>query len=372
MIFGTDGIRDKVDSKYINVETFMKLGSIFSNYIDANHIIVSHDTRISSYALAHAFMSGALTRSNVTYTQLPIGSLSKIIKKNQNINGGAMITASHNDYTYNGIKFFNDRGEKIHFDTKNIPYKKKYGTNDFKFFKLSEIYDFNLISSIENVLIDCNYGAMSYLDIKNRCNYKYDGYNINTSKKNFNESINYAMRSDGDGDRVQIFKNGIEINSDCIIATLAINNNCKNVVGTITSSLALRKFCKENEINFHESDVGDINVYNKMKEIKDNVVGGESSGHIIYNNCMSDAIEVLHYYLSCKKKIYLQHAYMLEKSVVVTKKMNFHEISKDYKSENRNIVIRKSGTENLVRIKVETYDENESKKIINDIMKRMC
>ena len=356
MIFGTDGIRGLVSSDIINERSFFKFGNMFGNYIGRGKtILVSFDTRESSSYLCMSFISGLLMYSSVHITKLPISILSEVIIRSQFIDAGAMITASHNTYEFNGIKFLNKKGEKIHFKNKKekpLSYGKYLGELDYN----EDFYH------IKDVLFDCNHGAMSYLKLPNVFNNNFNGRNINIGKE-IRQNKGYVARFDGDGDRLSLYKDGKIINSDCIIATLGQYAN--TIIGTKCSSLALERFCKERKIKFIRSDVGDMNVYKEMKK-HNTYIGGEPSGHIIYKSSISNPIRILEEYIKCNNKIFLKYDYS-EEIAIEYKENNiklFKRIENKYKKENRNIIIRKSGTENLFRIKVET----ESKKLSQEIM----
>lgn len=367
MKFGTDGIRGIVNSEEINCDSFLQIGRKFANYIQGKTIIVSHDTRISSTSLAMAFISGILTYCNVIHTHLPIGSLSRIIENDNTIDGGAMITASHNMYKYNGIKFFNSHGEKIHFQY-DEEYEINYGQYIFK--EYDNIYDKDVINTLSQVKIDCGNGAMSYLPLYNKCNDQYDGYNINIYPK-IDDNCEYYARIDGDGDRLSLYRYGIEIKADDIIATLG--QDCDMIVGTSMTSLALRRFCIDNNIKFYESDIGDVNIYKYISDIRkystSKIIGGEPSGHIILNK-ISDSIITLYKYIIHDNKISLKYDYSLECNIdnyIIDQNLISKVIYK-YKTKDNNIVIRNSGTENTLRIKVETKSEEQSKIIMDNII----
>lgn len=371
MIFGTDGIRGIVNSIQITPSNFYRLGQLFAQYI-SGPILVSQDTRESSMSLAMSFISGALTRADVYHTALPIGSLSRVIFHSNIFMGGVMITASHNPYNFNGIKFFNQYGEKIHFKSNYIMHKEQYGKYCYVNYDIRDIYDSNILNVLSNVLIDCGNGALSYLSLNNMCNNQYNGSNINTYSDIPKHYHGYYVRTDGDGDRIELFYNHEYIAAECIIATLAQSNNCHTIVGTLMSSLALKRFCKTNKIKFYCTDVGDINVYNCIKSLNsDNVIGGEPSGHIIYKHAVSDPLMIIYHYILSAEKIYLKYDYVIEKSITYTDRIqyiNYAEIMSKYNmNSNYNVVIRPSGTENKLRIKVETTQLDTTKEIMNEI-----
>ena len=334
-IFGTDGVRCKVNEEPMTPDTCLKIaktaGHLLSNKnIKKNRVIISKDTRLSGYLFEPLMTSGFVSMGmDVILTgPLPTPALSMLITSLR-ADIGVMITASHNTYEYNGLKFFDSQGNKISKELENLIENIVTNTNDYnkiptKGFKTGTVKRFEdtigryceyLKLSIEKnhnfnnlkVVLDCANGATyqvapiifwelgcEVITINNDPN----GTNINAkcgavnveqlSKKVLETKSDIGYAFDGDGDRlIVVDEKGNTIDGDQILAILtreliAKNKlNKKTVVATIMSNLGFEKYLKEVlGVKLIRTVVGDINV---IKEMKKNAysLGGEQSGHII-------------------------------------------------------------------------------------------
>jgi phosphoglucosamine mutase len=181
------------------------------------------------------------------------------------------------------------------------------------------------------------------------------------------------------------------IDGDQIIAMIAKNWKKKKilkggVVGTLMTNLGLENYFKNNNIKFHRANVGDRYVKEKMNSLKYNL-GGEQSGHIILGNLATTgdgllvALEVLNSLknngkaskvFSVFKKVpqVLENIKVKNKNIVENKslKAKLNLINKSLKQEGR-LLVRKSGTENLVRIMVESLDKKLIKDTVTEVKK---
>jgi phosphoglucosamine mutase len=158
------------------------------------------------------------------------------------------------------------------------------------------------------------------------------------------------------------------------------------VVGTLMTNLGLENYFKTNNIKFHRADVGDRYVKEKMNSLKYNL-GGEQSGHIILGNLATTgdgllvALEVLNSLknngkaskvFSVFKKIpqVLENIKVKNKNIIENKslKARINQIDKSLKQEGR-LLVRKSGTENFVRIMVESSDKKLIKDTLGEVKK---
>ena len=117
--FGTDGIRGAINSKNINGDMFFKFGLASGTYFKSQKkrkqtAIIAKDTRLSGYTLEPALVSGLTSAGMHVYTlgPLPTNGLA-MLTKSMKANMGIMITASHNPYYDNGVKFFDKNGFKL-------------------------------------------------------------------------------------------------------------------------------------------------------------------------------------------------------------------------------------------------------------------
>ena len=449
-IFGTDGIRCKVNQEPMSADTCLKIAKV-AGYIlskktnKKNRVIISKDTRLSGYLFEPLITSGFLSvgMDVILVGPLPTPALPMLIKSLR-ADMGVMITASHNTYEYNGLKFFDSQGNKIAknlekkienivFDQKKYSYisslKKESGKAirledakgrylEFLKSKLNE----NIESKKLKIVLDCANGAtynvapilfweLGYdlLTINDRPNGRninkkcgaVDTKELSKKVKEFKADIGFAF--DGDGDRViAIDEKGNEIDGDKIIALFAQQYlkekklNKKTVVTTVMSNLSLENYLKEDlGIKLIRTNVGDINVITEMKK-NSYILGGEQSGHIILGNYSKtgDGVlaalkisEILSFtdILSSKLFDLYKSIPQIKINLPIKKKLNEklnHKLNKFIKLYNRNkknlrILIRKSGTEPLIRILVEGKDmeyvaniakkiDKEIKSIIND------
>lgn len=328
--FGTDGVRG-VAGSYLNAELASSLGR-YSTYVISQkntkkiRIVIGKDTRISSDMLEAAFVSGALSQGAevLTLGVIPTPAVAYITRK-LGADAGVVISASHNPFQYNGIKFFNSCGEKLCDELEeeieeyllgkktidsslvgaDIGRLKNYsdGTEDYLNHAVSAA---NCDLSGMKIAVDCSNGANSFVApeafkklgaevfLKSA---SPDGININENCGSVHiESLSEFVRNcgadvgiafDGDADRVlAVDENGDILSGDVLIGLIAIDYkkrgilSANTVVGTVMSNMGLILTLKEHGIDFIATNVGDRYVYEKMSEIK-GVIGGEESGHII-------------------------------------------------------------------------------------------
>ena len=237
-----------------------------------------------------------------------------------------------------------------------------------------------------------------------------DGKNVNKKsgstdtsdliKEVLKNKANVGVALDGDADRVIIVdEKGKQINGDCILAILASHlkeeNDLENntVIGTVLSNKGLEDYLKSKKINFLRANVGDRNIIKEMQKEKC-FLGGEPSGHIILgnNNATGDgilaALEILGIMikkqnkLSTLAKIFSPYP-QVSKDYIIKKSTKADKIIQQSKSEilklrtglkrDIRLVIRKSGTENKIRIMAESRDKKLANKIVSqslDILNR--
>lgn len=344
--FGTDGIRGKAGNFPLEENFIQFLGFAVSRYfieknlVKAKKILIGRDTRESGQFIFDNLAIG-LIKNNLNFKIFDIGVVSTplISSLSKDYDFSIMISASHNPYYDNGIKFFSRLGEKFSDEMeldiekillevmdKNINFNNdSYNKNiiDISLSSLEKYLSFykNIFSNLDlknkKIILDTANGSLSnfakkifehfnaeVLIINNEPN----GKNINlfSGSTNINyfkdflekEKIDFdlAFSFDGDGDRVIALKkidNSIKIlDGDYIIGIFAkylkSRNELKNNSVCITkmSNLGLKKFLEEEKINFYETNVGDKYVYESLEKNNLNL-GGEKSGHIILKNFAS-------------------------------------------------------------------------------------
>ena len=437
--FGTDGIRGKVNNSKINGEMFFKFGlaagTYFKNLKKKKQIaIIAKDTRLSGYTLEPALVSGLASAGMHVFTlgPLPTNGLAMLTKK-MRANLGIMITASHNQFTDNGMKLFGPDGMKLSDKIEkkiekiidsNISSKLTKPLNLGRVKRLedaNENYINILKSNFPNnfslkglkIAIDCANGAayksapklLRSLGAKVfEVGTKPNGININykcgsthpekirSLTKKFKTDLGISL--DGDADRIILTDEKANIiDGDKIIAVLAERWKRKKiliggVIGTLMSNYGLEKFFKEKKIKFFRSNVGDRYVKELMKKKKFNL-GGEQSGHIILGNFATTgdgllvALEILFSLRKGKKaselfSIFrptpqvLENISVKDKSIISSKKCKFaiKKAEKFIFGKGR-LLVRKSGTESKIRIMCESEDKILLNKCIKIVSKSL-
>ena len=408
-------------------------GTYFSNQNKQRHkAIIAKDTRLSGYMLEPALVSGLISAGMdvLLLGPLPTNGLA-MLTKSMKADLGIMLTASHNPHTDNGLKLFGPDGMKLSDKVEKQIEKliddkvEKYLVKPNLLGRAKRLEDAteNYIGILKNIFPKSFNlsGVKIFLDCANGASYKSapallrelgaevvaiginpDGFNINKncgsthpeliqqSVKTHNADIGIAF--DGDADRVIMCdEKGEIIDGDQIIAMIAKNWKKKKilkggVVGTLMTNLGLENYFKNNNIKFYRADVGDRYVKEKMNSLKYNL-GGEQSGHIILGNLATTgdgllvALEVLNSLknngkaskvFSVFKKVpqVLENIKVKNKNIVEKKslKAKINQIDKSLKQEGR-LLVRKSGTENLVRIMVESSDKKLIKDTVNEVKK---
>jgi phosphoglucosamine mutase len=440
-IFGTDGIRCRVNQEPMTTDTCLKIakaaGYILSNKAQKkNRVIISKDTRLSGYQYEPLITSGFVSMGieAILVGPLPTSAL-PILIRSLRADMGVMITASHNTYEYNGLKFFDSEGNKISKVIEKkiesiISDKKQYdriSTLDYesgKAFRLEDAkgrYSEYLKSTISKkndlkkfkVVLDCGNGATYNIaptlfweigcDVTS-INNQPDGRNINKecgtvdtrelSKKVLDIKADIGFAFDGDGDRIIVVdEKGQQIDGDKIIALFAKHYlkskqlDKKVVVATVMSNLGLENYLKKLGIKLVRTSVGDFNVITEMKK-NSYILGGEQSGHIILGNYLNTgdgilaALKIIEIISSEKTKtskffsLYDQYPQIKTNLQIIKKPngffdKNLNNIVKENKAKNPKIryLVRKSGTEPLVRILVEGQNSDKvfkASKIINN------
>jgi phosphoglucosamine mutase len=325
--FGTDGIRGRVGSGPINPEFMLKLGwaagKVFAQS-GRSKIIIGKDTRISGYMFESALEAG-LVAAGVDVTMLgpmPTPAIA-YLTRTFHAQAGIVISASHNAYHDNGIKFFSAEGTKLP-DSVELEIEAQLGQrmttvesanlgkvvrmNDaagryIEFCKSTVPYGFSLRGI--KLVVDCAHGATYHVapavfdelgaDVT-VIGAEPDGLNINkgvgsTTPKALQQKVletraDLGIAFDGDGDRlIFVDRNGELVDGDELLFVIAQDQLrstgvCKGVVGTLMSNLGFELALGELEIPFARAKVGDRYVIEQMNA-RGWLLGGENSGHII-------------------------------------------------------------------------------------------
>ena len=417
----------------------MAAAKFFTNGNHTHHVLIGKDTRLSNYTIEPALTAGFLSMGMNVYLTGPIPTpgVSALVSS-MRCDVGVMISASHNHYTDNGIKIFGPDGRKLS-DNEEIKIEKLIDSKLKKLVKSESLgrakriddaggrYIEYLKSKISRslrldklkIVVDCANGAAYKVAPKIlwelgaeviSMNIDPDGtnenkdsgttYPYNLIKKVKEEKADIGIALDGDADRcILVDENGNLINGDKILAIIAthwkendtLDNN--TVVGTIMTNKALENYLLENNIKLIRTKVGDRNIIKEMKS-KEFIIGGEPSGHIILNNHSSTgdgilaSLEVLGIMKTKKRKLsklsniyrpfpQIIENYPLKKNQDLERLINKVEkkIKRLLNYNQARLIIRKSGTENKIRIMSEAnnmettkYNVQEALKIIKEFI----
>ncbi|MGA1861570.1 phosphoglucosamine mutase [Deferribacter thermophilus] len=433
--FGTDGIRGRANVFPMISDFALKLGkaiaTIFKNGGKKHLIVIGKDTRISGYMFENAIVSGICSMGvdAVLLGVLPTPAIA-FITKSLRADAGVVISASHNPYYDNGIKFFGPDGYKLSDDLElkieELVEKNNFNlspTNIGKAYRIEtaigryveyvkSTFDKDIDLKGLKIVIDCANGAtykvapMAFSELGADViviNDKPNGYNINDGCGAVNpeqlqgevikHKADLGISFDGDGDRV-IFvdEKGEIVDGDYILGICADFMNeigsLKNstIVATVMSNLGFENSLLNRGIKMIRSQVGDRYVLEEMLKGGYNL-GGEQSGHIIFSdyNTTGDglisALQLLKVLvrkgdsLNNIKKFIEVYPQKL-KNLPVDEKVPFERLTKlqkiirDIENELKNsgrVLVRYSGTENKLRVMVEAEFEDKIDEYIDKI-----
>ncbi|MEA2028161.1 MAG: phosphoglucosamine mutase [Campylobacterota bacterium] len=436
-LFGTDGVRGKAGTK-VSALNSMKLamatGIYFRKYAKTNKILVGKDTRISGYMVENAIVSGLTA---VGFDVIQIGPMPTpaiaFLTESMRCDAGIMISASHNPYYDNGIKFFDSYGNKLDSATEQaieaivqndelIEASQQIDKDIGKSKRIDDVigrYIVHIKSSFPKALsltnlrivVDCANGAgykvaptvfeelgADVITIANEPN----GYNINegcgamhpefvaNAVQKYRADVGIAL--DGDADRlVLIDEKGNIVDGDKLMGVLALHmqNEAKlknsAMVATVMSNQGLEEFLTQNQIKLYRSAVGDKNVVELMNKYDLNF-GGEQSGHIVFSNYaktgdgLSSALQALAYLVKSKRKAsevfnpYESYPQLLVNLSIENKKEfenieGYQKLVDKIQSQGMRHLFRYSGTENKIRLLLEGKQRTKLEKMMEESIK---
>ena len=432
--FGTDGIRGTVGKPPITADFLLKVGWAVGSVLTENgpaSVIIGKDTRVSGYLFESALEAGFLSAGvNVGMLgPMPSPAIAYLTKA-YGASAGVVISASHNHFQDNGVKFFSSEGIKLSEKIQQAIEKKistpmvsvdsarigKAFRHDQALGRYIEFCKstFDRICNLSHltIVVDCANGA-TYNIAQNvfeelgakviMINNQPDGYNINHNcgatdtthlqQEVLNHEADLGIAFDGDGDRlIMVDHTGEKVDGDELVFIIAKawkkNGTLKSstVVGTKMSNLGMREALSGLSINFIESDVGDRYVMEQML-LNKAILGGEGSGHIICLNKSTSgdgiiaALQVLEVMFKSNKSLYdLKKEMTKYPQVLINVETNGkldlenHEnlnqalsIIKGELADKGRVLIRESGTEPLVRVMVESVDLDLANKSANQL-----
>ena len=413
-IFGTDGIRCLVNEEPLTAETCLKISKSVSFILrkknnQSSRVVICKDTRLSGYLYEPLVTAGFISMGMdvILVGPLPTPAVPLMIKTLR-ADIGVMITASHNTYEYNGLKFFDHNGRKLDKKIEEkvesiVLNKNKYAKITNKSFisgnakrledasgRYSEYLKSTLSKKLNKkklkIILDCSNGA-TYNIAPNlfwELGHEVKTINVNPSGKNINkncgavdtrqlsnkvlkEKANIGFAFDGDGDRIIVIdENGKEIDGDKIIALFSKKFikpknkiNQIDVIITVMSNMALENYLSNKlKLKIKRTDVGDINVINCMRQYK-SLLGGEQSGHIILSSFSNTgdgilaALKIIEIMISCKSKasklFNLYSDYPQEKLNLKYKTKNANLI-RTINSLNKNKIFNNDKLRSLIRL----------------------
>ena len=430
--FGTDGIRGPVES-VVTPDACLRIGhatGLAMKELGWDTVVIGKDTRVSGYMLEAALQAGFIAAGvNVRLLgPIPTPGVAYLTKTLRN-KFGVVISASHNDFLDNGIKIFNEDGEKISRDIeKRI---EKHLSGDLSSVETSAIgkaYRFDesgpryiefckstvpseISFSSLRIVLDCANGACYKVSPEVfeelgaeiiKIGTEPDGYNINqecgsthpeiVSKAVIDHRADFGVSLDGDGDRVILVdEKGKILDGDDLLYILAFANPNRTgawsgVVGTKMSNLGLEEGLKKLGYKFVRSDVGDKYV-SEMLTKKGWMLGGETSGHIICKDLVSTgdgtiaALKVISSLLLLEKrpseilvnykKIPQVNTAIKVKNKDIVNDKDLQSLIKEIESDITvgRVLVRPSGTEPKIRVMIEAPEIKVAKKYATDIEK---
>ncbi|MDR3285658.1 MAG: phosphoglucosamine mutase [Holosporales bacterium] len=444
-LFGTDGIRGKANQWPITPEVMMRVGRAaayyfkqaitkrensaltsffpYEKHIHDPHkltVVIGKDTRLSGYMIENALTSGLTAQgANVIMLgPLPTPAIAMLVRSLR-ADVGIMISASHNPYFDNGIKFFDSNGIKLDhnveqsieniIENEDLQLPEDCGgairLNDaagryVEFVKATFPKGYNLEGI--KIALDCANGAAYKVapyvfwelgatvstigdnpnghNINKDCGVLYPNALFESMKEN---QADIGIALDGDADRILIVTPSLEIiNGDQILALIAKNWQekgilCGGVVSTCMSNIGLSEYLNSIGISHVESAVGDKNVVEKMRNTQSNL-GGEESGHIILSDYTTTgdgiiaALQVLGILVEKNKKIddifpiFKETPKRIKNFKIDSEKNEITDnMIDEIKAMNQSvfgnkgkIIVRRSGTEPVLRIMVQHININ--------------
>ncbi|WP_169753134.1 phosphoglucosamine mutase [Campylobacter mucosalis] len=436
-LFGTDGVRGKAGEK-ISAQTAMRLamaaGIYFRKHSNTNVILVGKDTRKSGYMIETAIVAGLTA---VGYNVLQIGPMPTpavaFLTENMRCDAGIMISASHNPYYDNGIKFFDAKGdkldedieaqiEKIFYDDEIIANAQKTMENIGANKRIDDVIGRYIVQIKNSFPKELNLRNLRVvLDVANGAAYKVaptvfselgadvivindepNGSNINQScgalhpenlaseVKRLRADIGFAF--DGDADRLVVVDDeGNIVNGDAVLGVLGVFLSEQGalkgggVVATIMSNAALEDYLSKHKLKLFRANVGDKYVLEMMKKEGINF-GGEQSGHVIFSDFaktgdgLVTAMQVVAMLLKKGKKASavfneVKPYPQILLNLKITEKKPLDEISglkelqESLKKEGIRPLFRYSGTENLIRLLLEGKNQALVEKRMDEVEK---
>ncbi|MDA7818113.1 phosphoglucosamine mutase [Sulfurimonas sp.] len=435
-LFGTDGVRGEAGTFLtagLAMKVAMAAGIYFKAHSKTNKILIGKDTRRSGYMIENAIVSGltAIGYDVVEIGPMPTPAIA-YITENMRCDAGIMISASHNSFEDNGIKFFDGCGNKLSHsveeeieaiikDENKLIEAQTRAKNIGQAKRIDDVIGRYIVQLKNSFPRDLSLQGMRIvLDTANGAGYivgptvleelgaevvvlhdKPDGFNINENcgalhTKDLRDSVikyraDLGIALDGDADRlVVVDEKGEVVDGDQLIGALGAHMNDEGklqggaIVATVMSNQGLDDYMASKGIKLLRSDVGDKNVLEIMKNEGINF-GGEQSGHVIVSDFaktgdgLVSALQTLALLIRQDKKAsealrpFKLYPQKLVNINIKNKKPLENIPGLDSKLKNLDDkgirhLIRYSGTENKLRVLLECKDEKEMNLHVEDMV----
>jgi len=433
--FGTDGIRGRVGDAPVTADFMLRLGRAAGKvlaYQDSRSVVIGKDTRISGYMFESALEAGlAAAGANVALLgPMPTPAIA-YLTRTLHACAGIVISASHNPFYDNGIKFFSADGEKLSDDVEQAieaeldrPFSTVASEKMGKAVRIEDAagryiefckgtIPFSILFGGLKIVVDCANGATyrvapavleelgaEVIAVGN----DPDGMNINdgcgsthpefVSQAVLEHAADVGIALDGDGDRViMVDANGKTVNGDELLFIMAAARQDKGqlqggVVGTVMSNFGLELALQERNIPFLRTPVGDRHVHRALVS-NGWTLGGEACGHLLCLDRTStgdgivSALQILEVMVSTGKglaelaaDVHLLPQVMINVPVNNKAAANLAGSAtintavksvQDQLGNTGRVILRPSGTEPLIRVTLEGTDEKQVSRLAEEL-----
>ena len=421
--FGTDGVRGLVGEAPITPDFVMKLGQAagrvlrrHSNSGQHVRVLIGKDTRVSGYMLEAALQAGFSSAGVdvVLCGPIPTPAIAYLTRA-QRADAGVVISASHNPYHDNGIKFFSAFGTKFPDEVElEIEAELDKGFDCVESKDLGKVWRLKDAAGryIElRILVDCANGAGYHIapavyhelgaDVV-AIGDQPDGFNINDgvgathtemlSKKVAEHGCDVGIALDGDADRlIMADAHGHVYNGDELLYVMVLDRMAREkvqgAVGTLMTNYALEKRFADLGVDFVRAKVGDRYVLEQLKARPGWIFGGETSGHLLVLDCQTtgdgvvSSLQVLaamrrnnQSLAELTKDLKLFPQVLINKRIEKGFDWKAHQPMIDAMAEAERqlvgrgrVLIRPSGTEPLLRVMVEADDKALAQRLAQSI-----
>lgn len=429
IVFGTDGIRGRAEEHPFTQEALYQIGGAIGHWAARKYkrfhprILIAADPRSSGTRIKQQLITGLLTQplDIIDGFIMPTPAVAQLISQDNSFDLGIVISASHNSYKDNGIKFFDfstckllPEDERELIDCINS-YTLQEGSSSIgkqSFWKearqcyadnFNQYFKKDFLSGI-SIALDCANGATSGIakpifehfgaqvvaladtpdgkNINDGCGTLHPEFLRNYISQN---SIDIGFSFDGDGDRIIcINRDGVVKDGDDILYLLTQHSKYKHsqeVVGTVMSNSGFEDLLKEEGKQFIRTAVGDKHIFAVLKQ-KSLPIGGEVSGHLIARDYLGTgdsifiALRVLESLIQNNNwdvKTFNKKPQVLLNIPIVQRddlaKECYQEIISTYdkKLKNGRSLIRFSGTEDVLRVMIEDVEQDHAHKIAQEL-----